>query len=245
MKDVIASEALKLRTLRLPWALPVLGVALSGVIGAAMVRIDVDRGESVSFADLAAAPAQSVWFLGVIVSVLATAGEFQHRTVRTTLLQTPRRAQVLTTKAVVLGVYGALLAFLGAAAAVVSGAIAMSSEGLSLELSLDVGWTVAGSMVIGALWAVFAVGLGLLVRNSTVALVTVLLWTFVIENLVPMVTNSPELRQWMPSNAAVSVLHGGASPAYAAPEVGALAFVCYTAAVLLAGSASFLRRDPT
>jgi ABC-type transport system involved in multi-copper enzyme maturation permease subunit len=175
---------------------------------------------------------------------LATAGEFQHRTVRTTLLQAPRRGRVLAAKAAVLAAYGALLAAVGSLSATVTGAITMGSRGLSLGFSLDAWGALAGCVLIGGLWAVFAAGLGLLVRSSTVALVTVLLWTFVVENVIPMVTNTPELRRLMPSSAAVSVIHGGASSSYVAPLVGAVLFVGYTAVILLAGSVSFLRRDP-
>jgi hypothetical protein len=51
-------------------------------------------------------------------------------------------------------------------------------------------------------------GLGMLIRNSTVALVTVLLWKFVIEGVLPSLTRSGEVSRWLPSGAADAVLYG-------------------------------------
>ena len=245
MKHLVSSEALKLRTLRLPWAMALIGAALSGVIGFVMVKVAVDTGETVSLADIAAGPAQPMWFFTVIVAVLATAGEFQHRTIQTTLLQAPRRGPVLAAKMIVLAAYGAALATLGAAAAAATGAVAMRGQGLHLDTSADLWRGVAGSVLLGALWAVLAASLGTLVRSSTVALVTVLVWKFVIENVIPLVTGAPEIRRWMPSTAAEAALYGGGDTTYLAPAAGALLFIAYTAAIALAGTLTFLRTDPT
>jgi hypothetical protein len=67
---------------------------------------------------------------------------------------------------------------------------------------------IAGSATIGAMWAMLAAGLGMLIRNSTVALVTVLLWKFVIEGVLPSLTRSGEVSRWLPSGAADAVLYG-------------------------------------
>src|SRR3712207_8113559 len=106
----IGAEALKLRTLLMPGAVLAAGAVLSGVIGHAAVDIAADSSETPTLAELAVAPGQVLWFGAVIVAVLATAGEYHHRTIVGTLIQAPRRGRLLTAKAVVLAAYGSLLA---------------------------------------------------------------------------------------------------------------------------------------
>jgi ABC-2 type transport system permease protein len=244
MNDVLASEALKLRTLVLPRAVLALGAALSGVIGYAMVRIAHDQGDAVTLAQVVAGPAQPMWFLATIVAVLATAGEMQHRTIFSTFLQVPRRGRVLAAKVAVAAIYGAVLAVIGTVVAVLTAAVAMRSYGMPAELTAD-GWsTAAASALIGALWAMLASGLGVLVRNSTVALVSILLWKFVAEQLIPLMTGAEQAHRWMPSGAADAVLYDGGGSNLLEPLAGGLLFAGYAAAVILAGSLLFLRRDP-
>jgi hypothetical protein len=91
------------------------------------------------------------------------------------------------------------------------------------------------------MWAVLALGLGMLVRNSTVALVTVLLWKFVLEGVLPIVARNEEVRAWLPSGAADALLFG--RPGLLEPWAGGLLFAGYAAVVLLAGAVLFTLRD--
>ncbi len=110
--------------------------------------------------------------------------------------------------------------------------------------SLTAGATLGAVAVLTAAWAVLAVGLGALVRNSTVALVGVLVWKFVIENVLIVVTNSPELRRWLPTPAADAVLYGGEGSGLRSPTAGGLLFAGYVAVIVVAGAIMFVRRDP-
>ena len=89
----VRSELLKLASLRLTWLLSSAAVVLAVVIGA--VGSYAFRDESVRAVELVTAPAQAVFFVVVVLAVVASAGEFQHRTIRTTLLAVPRRVPVL------------------------------------------------------------------------------------------------------------------------------------------------------
>ena len=95
--------------------------------------------------------------------------------------------------------------------------------------------------MIGAMWAVLAAGLGMLVRNSTVALVTVLLWKFVLEGVLPSVTRNGEISQWLPGGAADALLFGRTG--LLEPWAGGLLFAGYAAVVVLAGAMVFTLRD--
>jgi len=182
-------------------------------------------------------------FLTVIVAVLATAGEFQHRTLAATLLQAPRRGSVLAAKAAVAATYGAGLAVLGSGVAMSTGALAMQLSGSPVTAGSGLARSITGALLLGGLWALLAVGLGALVRSSAVALVAVLVWKFVVEQVIPIVTRTQEVQQWLPSQAADAVLAGeeGSGLSTAA---SALVFAGYAAVIALAGGLAFVRRDP-
>ena len=81
MTVLLRAEILKLRTLLLPRLMLALAALGGGFIMYAVVRTAHDQHTTVSTTDLATAAAQPLWFLAVIVAVLATAAEFQHRTI--------------------------------------------------------------------------------------------------------------------------------------------------------------------
>ena len=242
MKDLMSAEALKLRTLLLPRLVLVLAALGGGFILFAAVQIAQDDNTTVTTSDLATAPAQPLWFLAVIVAVLAAAGEFQHRTIYTTLLQAPRRRKVVAAKAIVAAGYGATVTLVGTATAVIVGVLSLRAEHMPVgSFDANMWLRLAESATIGAMWAVLAAGLGMLVRNSTVALVTVLLWKFVLEGVLPSVTRNGEISQWLPSGAADALLFGRTG--LLEPWAGGLLFAGYAAVIVLAGAMVFALRD--
>ncbi|MGH8825556.1 MAG: hypothetical protein ACRDVN_13940 [Jiangellaceae bacterium] len=114
---------------------------------------------------------------------------------------------MLTAKAMVTAAYGALITLAGTASAVAVGAVSLRVEGLPAgSFGADMWAVAAGSVAIGALWALLAAGLGMLARNGTVAVATVLLWWLVLEGLLPAVTGNPEITRWLPGGAANALL---------------------------------------
>jgi ABC-2 type transport system permease protein len=242
MKDLISAEALKLRTLWLPRVVLVLAGLGAGFILFAVVQIAQDEHTTVTASDLATAPAQPLWFLAVIVAVLAAAGEFQHRTIYTTLLQEPRRRKLVAAKVIVAAGYGATVTLVGTAAAIVVGVLSLHAKHMPVgSFDADMWLRLFGSVTIGALWAVLAAGLGMLARNSAVALVGVLLWKFVLEGVLPILTRSGEVSRWLPSGAADALFSG--RTALLEPWAGGLLFAGYAAVIVLAGSLVFTLRD--
>jgi hypothetical protein len=120
----------------------------------------------------------------------------------------------------------------------------MRSYGFPLVTGRGMWAGFGASVLLGAMWAVLAAALGMLVRNTTVALVAVLLWKFVIENVVPLVANAPDVRRWMPSSAAEAVLFGGDGSAHLSPLAGVSLFAGYLVVITAVASFLFIRRDP-
>ena len=243
MTALLSTETLKLATLRMAWIVAALAVAVSATIGFAAVRISTDAGEPLRLTDLAAAPAQAMWFLAIVSAVLASAGEFQHRTIRTTLLAAPHRGRLLAAKSAVAGAYGGLLVLLGTAGAVVAGVVTAAGSGASLTEGGAAWGHLAGTVAVGALFAVLATGLGVLTRSTAAAIAAVLLWRFVGEGILPAVLHHDGLTRWTPNGAAGALVGLGAQPL--APAAAGLLLAGYTGAISAVAAALFLRRDPT
>jgi ABC-2 type transport system permease protein len=245
MNRLVRAEALKLRTLRLTWVLSGVAVALAGVVGFAMVKIGQETGQALDLTQVARGPAPAAWFVGVVVAVIATAGEFEHRTLRTTLLHHPRRVPVLVAKALVSAAYGALLSLAAATAAATAGVVSARVVGMSLPAGSLAGWTATGAVVLlGALWGLLATGLGTLTRSTAMAVAAVLVWRLVLEGLVPIVTGRPEIVRWLPGGASDAAVGLGGDRMLPAAG-GAAVFAAYALAGAAAAAVVLLRRDPT
>ena len=242
MTVLIRAEILKLRTLPLPRLMLVVAALGGGFIMYAAVRIAHDQHATPSPTDLATAAAQPLWFLAVVVAVLATAGEFQHRTIESTLLQVPQRRRLLAAKTLTAAAYGATLTLIGTASAFGVGLLTMRITAMPIQpVKPSLLLTIAGTALIGALWAVLAAGLGMLTRSTATALVALLLWRFVLEGIIPSVISHPNLRPWLPSGAADALLFGRAE--LLPPLGGALLFAGYAALLTVAGAWMFTRWD--
>ena len=240
MNHLLHAETLKLRTRPLPRLMLVLGALGAGLIAFVVVHTAKTEHGAVSLSTLATAAAAPLWFLAVIVAVLASAGEFQHRTIHPTLLQTPRRGRLLAAKTVVAAGYGAIITLLGTICGIAVGLVSLKITGMPVG-SIDIALfgTIAASVAIGAAWAVFAVGVGMLTRSTAIALVALLLWRFVVEGVVPSVMRDPGLARWLPSRAADAVLFGRAD--LLQPWTGALLLGGYATAVICAAVHVFRR----
>lgn len=243
MNALLSSELLKLRTIRGPRWIAGVSVALAAAAGAVNAHVVADEGRVVTVAELARGPLQQAWFAVIVLAVLAAAGEFQHRTMGTTLLATPRRSRVLVAKAVSMAVAGMVVVTAAVAASVAGGlaSVAASSADVALGDGRALALVPAG-ICLGALWAVAATGLGILTRSTALSLVVVLLWKFVLEGVVPVILRDPGAYAWTPSGAgdALVGLGGERLPAPGA----ALLLGVYVLVLCGAAAAAFVRRDP-
>jgi hypothetical protein len=243
MTALLSTEALKLRTLRTTWIVAALAVAVSAAIGFAAVRISIGAHEPLHLAAVAGVPAQALWFLAIVSAVLAGAGEFQHRTIRTTLLAAPRRGRVLVAKIAVAGAYGGLLVLIGTAAAVVAGLVTAAGSGASFTRTI-VSWEqLAGTVAVGAVFAVLAAGLGVITRSTAIAVGAVLLWRFVGEGILPALLHHDGVTRWTPNGTAGALIGIGDHPL--APWAAGLLLSGYTVAICGLAAVLFLRLDPT
>jgi ABC-type Na+ efflux pump permease subunit len=97
--------------------------------------------------------------------------------------------------------------------------------------------------VLAALYGVLGTGLGLLLRN-TAAVGLALMWAFVVEGILPVLTHPPGMIRWLPEATANAVLHGASATATSLPPGAALAVLTgYAAALAIGGAIVTTRRE--
>jgi ABC-type transport system involved in multi-copper enzyme maturation permease subunit len=111
--------------------------------------------------------------LACLLGIVLITGEYHHQTATTTFVLTPRRTTVVRGKLVTaVGLAGASW-LLSTVISVVAGAIFLHSQGYGSQLDH---WGVIRAVLLNlaayAIWAVFGIGLGALIRNQLGATVT-------------------------------------------------------------------------
>ena len=242
MTRLLSAELLKLRTTRALYVATfvalVFATALPFVVGALAGTGDVDELTARSLLDVVRAPVQVAGGAVLLVGLFASAGEYRHRTVLLSRLAEPRSGRLLLAKlaAVVLvaGCVGLALDLLSLAA----GAVVLHQHGLPVEpLSHGVPRVLLLVPPVLALYAVLGLAVGALIRSTAGAVGAVLVWAFVIEGALPLVTGSPHLGDRLPSGAFKALVQGGSA---VSPAQAAALLLGY--AVVLVGAAAVMER---
>ena len=244
MNALIRTEIFKLRTARSTWGFILGGLALGALLGAAT---SATAGEDVAAALGTADNMANI--LGVsalpgvvmlILGILMTAGEYQHRTITQTFLTTPVRGRVMAAKLAALALVGVPVAAAVMGAALLAALPRLLTAADTLDVfNAEVAQTVAGNILAAVLLGVLGAGLGALLRNQLATVVLVVGWSLVGEGILSIVAGQDAVR-WFPGGVAQSVIAGGDGELGLLPAAVVLAAY---AAVLAAASLMTLRRD--
>jgi ABC-type transport system involved in multi-copper enzyme maturation permease subunit len=190
----------------------------------------------------------------LLLGILVVTNEYFHQTATATFLATPRRELVVAGKLVTMGVAAVVLCVLTTLLCVVAGAIFLSVEGVGLALGE---WAVIRALLLNllayAIWAVFGVGFGTLIRSQIAAVVIALVLYLVastvasgVISLIAFLTGADWVRNLavaVPSVASQAMISGGDIPGNPPQWLGALVLIGY--GVLAGGVGTILtqRRD--
>jgi ABC-2 type transport system permease protein len=227
------------------------------------------------FADVSAAPSHLVasfaadvftsgqFFGGMFATLLAVlliTNEYGHQTATLTFLADPRRTTVIISKLLMAIIAAMAVWVLSTAVDLAVGVPYFSSQGLSSQLG---SWTVERAILVNgmvfALWGVFGLGVGALVRSQvTATVVTVLLYTVGVYGALGVVAAIQRFVYHHDSVAAWIVLYPGYAAQIAAdphstnlPDnsvpwwVGALVMLGYGLVLTTIGTTMLRRRDIT
>jgi ABC-2 type transport system permease protein len=191
VRRLIAGELRKLATTRLwLWLLiasvgltvlyAILTIAFDGTPDAFTPPLSTPEGQRTLLAvGAAAAP-----FAAVLGAVGMTA-EFRYRTATATFLATPRRGRVVAAKLVAHAVVGVGYGVVGTAVAALVVLPWLAGRHLSLAVAAgDLPATTGGVLAAVAAFGLIGVGVGALLRDQVAAVVVLLVYLFVLENIL-------------------------------------------------------------
>lgn len=218
---VLAAERIKITSTRSPWwcagIIVVLGLAFAGIMGWVANQAVANPEESGGFPGLSPATAASgVSGFGVMVlmimAALVVTSEYRFGIIKTTFQAMPHRATVITAKVALVGIFGAVLTTVLAFAAIfLARLIANDQAQRDLVLSTADEWRGIYSIPIYAFLCVaFAIGIGVLVKQSAAAISLVILWPLLIEGLVGLFGNvGHKIQAFLPFTNAQHFMGGG------------------------------------
>lgn len=254
--SLLAVERIKLFSTRSPWWCIALVVAAG--VGLAALLSSLAGGEfAISVASTQAGLGLGS-FIALVLAALAITGEYRFGTIRATFAAVPNRTAVLLAKTLVVAV---LLGLVGLVTAFAAWGVAYLIDGTPAMVIDSTGeWrAVAGQGLLYAGYAVIAIGVGLLVRQTAGAISLLLVWALVVESaIVPILDGFLELEisRWLPfANAGNFITAGDAAATGQAQGIPVIdypfggpwgSFGYFTAvaiAVLIAGIVVANRRD--
>ena len=178
-----------------------------------------------------------------LAGIMLVTGEFRFGTIRPTFLFTPRRSVVLEAKVIASFLAGLAFAAIGEALSVGIGALILDERGISLALgSHDYELMTLGTLVGSALFGGIGVGVGMIVRNQVGAIIGLLAWGFVAENLL--FAFVPSVGRFAPAHASDALI--GLTTNHLLPAAaGGATLLTWTIAFAIAATALAARRDVT
>jgi ABC-2 type transport system permease protein len=176
-----------------------------------------------------------------LAGILLITSEYRFGTIRPTFLFTPRRGRVIAAKVVAGVLAGLAFGVLGEGLGFGIGYVILSARGISTALNgAHITLLLVGTLVGVALWGAIGVGLGAILQNQIAAVITLLAWGFVAENLL--FAFVPSVGRFGPVHAGTAMV-GDTTRHLLAPAAGAAIFIAWTVALCGAGLALNARRD--
>jgi ABC-2 type transport system permease protein len=176
-----------------------------------------------------------------LAGVLTVTSEYRFGTIRPTFLFNPARARVLGAKVVVGMLAGLAFGILGEAIGWMIGFGILDGRGITIVLtSSDILLLTLGGLAGAALWGAIGVGVGAIIHNQVGAVVTLLAWGLVVDNLLFGLV--PSVGRFVPTRAADGLMglrvHGLLSPG-----AGAITLIAWAGALGVLGIAMSVRQD--
>jgi ABC-2 type transport system permease protein len=218
-------------------ALILLTVVLTGFITKASELSGHDNQHGLLSAGTAGA------LFAALIGVMAITSEFRHGTIRPTFVVTPHRTRVLAAKVIASLLMGTLFGLAAITLSFGIGYAVLAIRGIPLELETNhVMWLFIGTPVMTAAWAAIGVGLGAVVRNQVLAVIGLIVWAMIIDNLL--VNLVPRIGGYTPVGSSAALVADPADYALSAPA-GAVVLMAYVLALVAAGVVLVARRDVT
>jgi ABC-2 type transport system permease protein len=244
---LLSSELLKLRTTRTFLALMAGALVLIVVISLPAAAAGKFHTTATPGRDLLGVAGLAQLF-ALVIGVIAVTTEFRQGTITPSLLVEPVRTRLMAAKLAAVLITGLTL---GAVCyAVCAGIVAAILSGRGIATGFTTGdWI--GAVIGGALgtmlYAALGLGVGALIRNQAGAIVTVLAWVFVIENLLGVIPGGfgNAIKRYGLSGLSSSLARTAGHATRTGQLPAGLLLLGYTLVLVVAGTLVVRRRDVT
>jgi ABC-type transport system involved in multi-copper enzyme maturation permease subunit len=178
-----------------------------------------------------------------LAGIMLVTSEYRYGTIIPTFLVSPRRSRVLAAKLAAGVLAGIVFGIIGEGLGFAIGYAAITGRGIHFALSGgQVALLLLGTVAGTALWGAIGVGLGAIVRTQVGAIIGLLAWGFVAENLL--FAFVPGVGRFAPVHAQ-NALMGLTTDHLLHATPGGLVLLAWTAAIAAAGITVAARRDVT
>jgi hypothetical protein len=242
MREQFFSELVKLRSTKTNLGL------LVGMVGLVLLIVII-TGAAVSPTELAKDEHQRALFgLGLaggfvasLIGIMSITSEFRHGTIRPTFVFTPRRGRVITAKVLSCLMLGAIFGLIAEAVAFGVGLLILRLRHVDVVVpTRELLLVAVGSIACAALMAALGVGIGAVARNQVLAVIGIVVWFMVVENIV--VSAWPSVGKFFPLAAGDALTGINSDTILTAPQ-GALVLIGYVVTFFFAGLLVTQRTD--
>lgn len=242
MINQMRAELLKIRSTRTTMGL------LIGLIALALLFTILTSTLSPTFQVLTEQDQVGLLSFGSIAGVFAAlagimlvTSEYRFGTIRPTFLFNPSRGRLFASKIAAGALAGIIFGVIGEGLVYSIGLIILKARGIPFSLSGgNITVLLVGAVAGTALWGIIGVGLGAIVPNQVGAVISLLAWGFVVENLV--FGFLPSIGRFFPVHAQDSMM-GLTTQHLLSGAAGAAVLVAWTVALASIGLTMLKRRD--
>lgn len=175
------------------------------------------------------------------VGVIGIAGEWRTGQINQTLMSTPQRWWVVTSKAGVYAALGVVYGVVASGIALLAAWVSYRAENLAFPFDSSAVWySLLGVVLAAAVYGVLGVAIGALLRNQVIGIVVTMGWFLLIEPILS--SASATLGRWLPGGASTA-LTGFPNPDLHTPQTAGLLFAGIALGFLALGVAKVQRAD--
>lgn len=176
-----------------------------------------------------------------LAGVMLFTSEYRFGTIRPTSLFNPNRTHLFVTKITAGVLSGLVFAVIGEGLVFSIGMMILKIRGVSIVMTgANMTELIVGAVVGTALWGAIGVGIGAIVTNQVGAVITLLAWGFVVENLV--FGFLPKIGRFLPVHASDSMM-GPIQDKLLPGSTGTIVVVAWVLVLAFIGVTLLKRRD--
>jgi ABC-2 type transport system permease protein len=245
LPDLLRSEWAKIRTVRSTyWTL---AVTVAAIVGLAAAFCAAEPGPYNAGFDPVATSLAGVLLAQLAIGVLGAlviTSDYSTGMIRSTFIAAPQRRTLIAAKAAVFGAVAFVIGTVASFAAFFVGQSILGSHGVSLSSPGALRAVVGVGLYLGLL-AVFAIGLGTIIRSTPGTIATVLGTLLVLPSIAPVLPHAirDTVEKYLPSNAGQAIGATVKSSSSLSPWAGIAVFALYAAVALVIGLILVRRRD--